>query len=328
MELVRLLEQTIESRQQAVLLHNRRGYAAHLTCQRCGMTPTCIRCGAALVLHLKDNRLKCHRCGSSLEAPRTCLDDTCRGMLTQSGLAIQRLEEELSLVLPAARLLRLDSDTMRRRDDYADALLRFEQGEADILVGTQMIAKGLDFPGVRLVGVVDADAGLTLPDFRAAEHAFQLLVQVVGRAGRREGESIALIQCREASSVILSALRLDYEGFAQRELAFRARLNYPPFGRLVRFICSDERPSRARSACESLAERLERLAGRVHPEVRIVSVGPCLVQRLRGRSRFEVLVGGPPGGALQRLLHEARSERLLFTTAQRITVDVDPVEMR
>lgn len=328
MELVRALEETLADRQQAVLLHNRRGYAVHLRCQRCGMTPRCERCGTALVHHRPEALLKCHRCGRRMEARTTCLDDSCRGALEQAGLAIQRLEEELRAVLPGARLLRLDSDTMRRREDYAAALRRFETGDADVLLGTQMIAKGLDFPRVRLVGVIDADGGLDLPDFRAAEHTFQLLVQVVGRAGRRAGVSLALVQCREVSPVMRSALALDFEGFAAREIAWRERLGYPPAGRLARLIASDARPARARQTCETLAERLGRLAGRVHPLIRVVSSGPCLVQRLRGRFRYDVLLSGPPGGALQRLLREAAREKLLFGRAERLVVDVDPVEMR
>ncbi|HMQ16599.1 MAG TPA: primosomal protein N', partial [Phycisphaerae bacterium] len=328
LDLVRALQQTLELRQQAVLLHNRRGYAAHLRCGRCGLVPTCTRCGAALVLHRAARLLKCHRCGGRMPAPERCLDDTCGGVLEQAGLAIQRLEEELHAVLPAARLLRLDSDTMRHRDDYAAALTRFERGDADILLGTQMIAKGLDFPNVRLVGVVDADAGLELPDFRAAEHTFQLLLQVVGRAGRREGEALALIQCREVSHVIRCAMKADYRAFAESELALRSRLGYPPLGRLARFVLSDERNARAREAAERLAEQLQQLAGRVQPEIRVVSFGACLLPRLRGRFRHEVLVAAPPGGVLQRLLHEAQREKLLFSRAQRITVDVDPVEVR
>ncbi|MBW7904330.1 MAG: primosomal protein N' [Phycisphaerae bacterium] len=328
LDLVRALQQTLELRQQAVLLHNRRGYAAHLRCGRCGLVPSCVRCGAALVFHRTERLLKCHRCGGRTPAPERCLDDTCGGVLEKGGLAIQRLEEELRAVLPGARLLRLDSDTMRHRDDYAAALTRFERGDADILLGTQMIAKGLDFPNVRLVGVVDADAGLELPDFRAAEHTFQLLLQVVGRAGRREGEALALIQCRDVSHVIRCAMKADYRAFAESELALRARLGYPPLGRLARFVLSDERNTRAREAAERLAEQLQQLAGRVHPEIRVVSVGACLLPRLRGRFRHEVLVAAPPGGVLQRLLHEAQREKLLFSRAQRITVDVDPVEMR
>ena len=327
-ELRQRLTETLAAGQQTILLHNRRGYAVFLRCGTCRMVVACVRCGARLVYHQTDRTVRCHRCGVREPAPTTCLDTTCGGRLERLGQAIQRLEEELVRVVPQARLLRLDRDTMRRRDDYARALERFEAGEADILLGTQMVAKGLDFPRVRLVGVIDAGAALSLPDFRAAEHVFQLIVQVIGRAGRREGAALALVQSEDvAVPAIRHALRMDYEAFAEQELAARRRFFYPPFARLVRLILADARPGRAREEAERLAEASRPLAARVHPQIRVHDGCPCVVARLRQMARYEVVLRGPRDASLQQLLREARTAKLLSPRVQRFTIDVDPVDL-
>jgi primosomal protein N' (replication factor Y) (superfamily II helicase) len=238
------------------------------------------------------------------------------------------LEEELTRAFPKARLQRLDRDTMRRREDYDEALRRFEAGEADILLGTQMVAKGLDFPRVRLVGVIDASAALSLADFRAGEQVFQLVMQVVGRAGRREGASLALVQSADVlSPAIRHAIRMDYEAFALHELAARQRYFYPPFSRLVRLILADARPGRARGEAERLAEALCSRAAQVHPGLVVHDPGPCVVARLRNMLRYDVLVRSPRDGSLQRLLREAATEKLLSPRVARFTIDVDPVDL-
>jgi primosomal protein N' (replication factor Y) len=353
-DLVTRLQETFDDGQQAILLHNRRGYAVYLRCTTCGLMVRCPRCGTHMVYHHGYPRsrraevassgnlagvaaaggagdvapvVKCHRCGTRSEAPQRCLDDTCNGRLQRTGLAIQRLQEELHRLLPQARLLRLDSDTMRTREDYVTALRRFEAHEADILLGTQMVAKGLDFPEVCLVGFIDADAALWLPDFRAAEHVFQLLVQVVGRAGRRAGDSIALVQSSDVTTAaIRHAVRMDYEGFAKAELAHRQRLFQPPFSRMLRCVCTDGRPGRARSEAERLSKGLRAVAGRIHGDIRVDDAEPCVVPRLRGRFRFQVIVRAPRDGSLQRLLHQAADEKALAPRVQRFAIDVDPLD--
>lgn len=322
------LRQTVSDGQQAILLHNRRGYAVFLRCTRCGLIVKCARCGRHMVFHHVDAALKCHHCGLRRDVPAHCLDETCNGRLVRSGLAIQRLEEELARLLPDARLLRLDSDTMKRRDDYQAALARFEGGAADILLGTQMVAKGLDFPGVRLVGVIDADAALSLPDFRAAERVFQLIVQVVGRAGRRSGDSLALVQTGPRTPpVIEHALALNYELFARDELRARAHLGFPPFTRIVRLVLADAKPGVAERGAATVAERLRTLAGRVHAQLRVGPPEPCPVPRLRDMLRYQVLVRGPRGASMQQLLSQAQAEKLLRARVTRLTVDVDPVDL-
>jgi primosomal protein N' (replication factor Y) len=327
-ELRRALDATLGAGHQAILLHNRRGYAPFLRCEKCGLLLRCERCGCHLVYHRTDEALKCHRCGGARPVPPSCVDDTCRGKLRRAGSAIQRLEAELRASHPTARLLRLDRDTMRRRDDYRQALDRFEAGDADILLGTQMVAKGLDFPRVRLVGVIEADAALRLPDFRAGERVFQLVVQVIGRAGRRDGESLAIVQSTgRAADLMDPALRLDYEQFATRELRDRRRLTLPPAARLARLVLADPRPHRAQQEAERLAERLVTRAATLHAGLRVEPASRCVVGHLRGRLRYQVLVRGPRDAGLTPLLAATLEEKDFRPRVERFTIDVDPQEL-
>ncbi len=331
--LVDALRATLAAGDQAILLHNRRGYAAVLRCAACGQRVPCPGCGGRLVLHRAGVEgaaasLRCHRCGLRAANRERCVDSSCNGRLEQVGLAIQRLEEELARALPAARLLRLDRDTMRRRGDYAAALARFAAREADILLGTQMVAKGLDFPGVRLVGVIDADAALWLPDFRASERVFHLLMQVVGRAGRRAGQSLALIQSTEvAAPAIRHALRMDYEAFAEEELSVRHQAFLPPFVRLMRLVLADPQPAQARHEAVATADALSAIAARVHARIQVLDAEPCPIARLRGLARYQVCIHLPRDADGPRLLLEAVSAKALAPRVKRFTIDVDPVEM-
>jgi primosomal protein N' (replication factor Y) (superfamily II helicase) len=313
---------------QAILLHNRRGYAVHLRCSRCGLPLLCERCSSSLVLHRAEDAVRCHRCGLRRHAPAACPDTTCGAALEPGGLAIQRLEQDLHAAIPTARILRLDRDTMRRREDYAAALSRFERGDADVLIGTQMVAKGLDFPRVALAGVLDADAMFSMPDFRAAERAFQLLVQVVGRAGRAAAGGVAVIQTTDPEAPLLRlACDAAVEPFVQRELEQRRRLGYPPFARLVRIIVSDPQPAVARDGAERISSALREIAERLSAALRIGSAEVCAVARQRGMHRWQVLILGPKDGSIQRLLAEAEAQRGLRTAAKRCVVDVDPLDM-
>jgi primosomal protein N' (replication factor Y) len=327
-ELIQRLRETLAAGHQAILLHNRRGYAVYLRCQRCGLAVSCPRCGAHLVYHRADERMKCHRCGIRSPVPPHCLDDSCRGRLRSAGLGIQRLEQELQRLFPAAPLQRLDSDAMRRREDYANALERFAAGESRILLGTQMVAKGLDFPDVRLVGVLEADAAFWLPDFRAAELAFQLLVQVVGRAGRRAGDSVAVVQAANVGlPAIRAAVRIDYEAFAEDELGIRRQLFDPPFSRLVRCVCADPKADRARQEAAALAERLGALGRRFHAGIRVDAAEACVVPRLREMFRYHVVARVPRDADLRQFLRRAVQEKVLSANVRRFTVDVDPIDL-
>lgn len=326
--LVDELRKTLAAGAQAILLHNRRGYAVGLRCLRCRTMVRCERCGGPLVYHAADEQLKCHRCALRRPAPRRCPDETCGGAVERVGFGIQRIEEELRRVLPAARLLRLDRDTLKKRADYAEALRRVQDREVDILLGTQLVAKGLDFAGIRLVGVIDADAPLWLPDFRSAERVFQLVMQVVGRAGRRAGESLALVQAADVTATCIAyAARMDFESFAAEELAGRRAAFLPPFSRLVRFVLADERPRQAREAAMALAETLRELAGRVNPHIRVDAATRCLVARARERLRWQLIVRTPRDDSTQTLLRAAAAAKALWPPVRRFTLDVDPVDL-
>ncbi len=326
--LVEELRATAQAGQQAILLHNRRGSGVHLRCRDCGLRVLCQRCDAPLVEHRFDGTLKCHQCGRVQPLRTTCLDQTCGGELVRAGEGIQQLEEVLGKVVPRMRLLRLDRDTMRRRDDYLESLETFAARKADLLIGTQMIAKGLDFPHVRLVGVIGADQATWIPDLRAGEQAFQLFVQVVGRAGRGRDPGLALLQTAEPDLPVLhEAVRMDYRAFAERELLARRRLGYPPFTRLVRLICSDPQPRKARLAAETLRADLLERAGRIDARLKISEPQPCVVARRRQMSRYEIRVFAPHAAARQQLLQVAEDERKLLVKCERLTVDVDPLEL-
>ena len=234
--LCHFLEETLQAREQAILFLNRRGFIPILWCAGCRETLRCEQCDLALTFHRRIQRLVCHGCCEERAVPKHCPKCTAPG-LRPFGIGSEKVESECKRMFPKARVARMDSDTMRRREDYEEALASFGRGEVDVLVGTQMIAKGLDFPRVTLVGIVAADAALHLPDFRGAERTYQLVSQVAGRAGRAElpGRIVVQTMAPEHPAIRL-ACENDYEGFARQELAARAELGYPPLGRIVRVL--------------------------------------------------------------------------------------------
>jgi primosomal protein N' (replication factor Y) len=290
----------------------------------------CPRCDVPLVYHRQasarrgepldgdQSRLVCHRCSRRYADPGSCpaCGDTA---IRHLGVGTERVEEELLKRFPGARVARSDRDATRAGQQDAALWERFRGGEIDVLVGTQLVTKALDFPRVTVVGVVLADIGLYLPDLRAAERTFQLLTQVAGRAGRAEHPGKVVIQTYSPEHyAIRAAAGHDYEAFYRRELAFRFEQGYPPYGRLIRFVYAHA--SEARCEAEALAlrqqlnQRLETLAS---PELRLIGPAPCYLQRIRGRSRWHLLACGP------------RPELLLdgLTLPHGWIVDVDPVTM-
>jgi len=295
--LVRAMQQTLADGGQTLLLLNRRGFSTQVMCFDCGNAWRCEHCDISLVYHASDRRLRCHYCDYNIDPPDSCphcgADETAL-----MGIGTQRLEEEVRSHFPDCRLARLDRDAAQRRG-FAEGVLRgLRDRELDVVVGTQMIAKGHDFPGVRLVGVVLADVGLHLPDFRAAERTFQLLTQVAGRAGRESTPGRVIVQTFSPDHYGIRPVRThDYETFYAEELRQRAALGYPPFGRLAHAVVSAEVEATAEAAATSLATTLRQEA---LGDLEILGPAPCPLARLRGRYRFQLLVKTAVPESLQR----------------------------
>ncbi|HYE60589.1 MAG TPA: primosomal protein N' [Phycisphaerales bacterium] len=329
------LEHTLADGAQAILLLNRRGFAHYINCPKaaCGFSLACSDCDANLVLHRHSGvpageLVRCHHCLAEQLVPRLC--PQCGTKLNVFGGGTQRAEDELirkftSMGLKLGEtLLRLDSDSMRSARDYYDALSRFAKGEARVLIGTQMIAKGLDYPNVRLVGVLDADTSLNIPDFRASERTFQLVSQVAGRAGRGDKPGRVIIQTMnpDAPPILLAAAH-DYVTFAREELATRQRSRLPPAARMARIVCRDEDDKKARDRAAELVEVLRSIAG---DSALVRGPGPCPVSRIANQYRYALDVFAPRAGIVQQVLAAARAKGLLKSDAN-TAVDVDPVAL-
>ncbi|WP_029215366.1 primosomal protein N' [Kallotenue papyrolyticum] len=294
------LQQALERRQQAILFLNRRGTAAFMMCRDCGHVIGCPRCSTPLTLHRIDDAssgyelLRCHTCSHRQLPPQLC-PQCWSARIRQFGIGTQRVVAEVEALFPEARVLRWDRDVTGRKGAHERLLQSFLDHEADVLVGTQMIAKGLDLPLVTLVGVVSADTGLHQPDFRAGERAFQLMAQVAGRAGRRDLGGQVIIQSYTPDHYALQAAALhDYHAFFREEIAFRREAHYPPFAQLVRFIRSGTRPEALRREAEALAERLTALIERLRlPDAALIGPAPAFMERVRGRYRWHLLLRAP-----------------------------------
>jgi primosomal protein N' (replication factor Y) len=328
----RALGGTLREGGQAILFLNRRGFSTRIFCFECGHAERCKNCEISLVYHAGDERLRCHYCDFSIPPSESCSSCGADGTALL-GLGTERVEEEVRLRFPEARIERLDRDTATRRGGVERLLRRLAQGRIDILIGTQMVAKGHHFPGVRLVGVIVAELGLHLPDFRAAERTFQLLTQVAGRAGRGPAPGRVLVQTFAPDHYAVRPVRdHDYESFYREELSYRAELGYPPFGRLVRALVSGPEAEEAERAAQELAERAKRaVAGPAEPSapglerLEILGPAPAPIRRLRGRFRFHLLVKGTDAEkvlAAGRALAQG-SER----SRGRVRVHVDPSPM-
>jgi primosomal protein N' (replication factor Y) len=314
-----LLRECLARGEQAILFQNRRGFAPVLWCSGCEEKLRCEQCSVGLTWHRRIGRMVCHMCCEERVVPAACPSCTKPG-LHRLGAGSERVEEELRLLLPAARVRRMDSDTMRRREDYEQTLSAFGRGEVDVLVGTQMIAKGLDFPRVTLVGIVAADGALHLPDFRAPERTFQLISQVAGRAGRGELAGRIVVQTTAPEHpAITHAARHDYRGFAERALDERRNMGYPPFGRLIRALVEDERAPDVEATCERLARAVRGISG-----LHLLGPATCPIALARGRHRRHLMVktDDPEAFAAAR---EALIEAAGATRRPRVTLDVDPV---
>ena len=319
------LVRTLERKEQSILFLNRRGHSPVLWCHACRAVVRCEDCDSPITFHRRIQRMVCHLCSKEQRVPKACPGCTAPG-LRMLGVGAERVEAAVRELLPTARVRRMDSDTMHRREDYERTLAAFGAGEVDCLVGTQMIAKGLDFPRVTLVGIISADTGLHLPDFRASERTFQLLSQVAGRAGRAELEGRIVIQTEspEHPAIRFAAVN-DFAGFAEAESGLRRELGYPPHGRLVRIIFESEDEDLVASTCDSFATALRgRLTG---AGAVLLGPAPAPLALLRNRHRHHILIKAAAEGPALDLARTAALELAEPLTKLRVLIDVDPSAM-
>jgi len=317
------MEEALGAGKQTILFLNRRGHASLVVCAACGEGARCTSCDVALTHHLHRNELRCHYCDYRVRKPDAC--PACGGELLVLGIGTERVERELARRFPDARVLRLDRDAAGSSTELTRILASFARGEADVLVGTQMVAKGHDFPGVTLVGVILADVGLGLPDFRAAERTFQLLTQVAGRAGRGRDPGRVVVQTFNPHAEAVAFVRThDFESFAAAELERRRELGYPPFRRMLAVRLEGEDGAATERFARRLAEAARRWAG---PGVQILGPAPAPIARLRGRMRFQVLALADGARAVQALARRLAEVIDQAPSGVKAALDVDPASM-
>ncbi|MBU4140270.1 MAG: primosomal protein N' [Candidatus Omnitrophica bacterium] len=308
--------------EQAILFLNRRGFSTFINCTKCGYVAKCKRCNVSLTYHYATKTLICHYCNYSVEPPSIC--PQCNSTyLSYFGLGTEKVESELHRLFPQARIGRMDTDAMSKRDAHAKILSDFKEGKIDILVGTQMVAKGLDFPRVSLVGVVSADTALNLPDFRSGERTFNLLTQVGGRAGRGEAEGKVIIQTYVPENyAVMASARHDYLQFYRREIKGRKALGLPPFVHLVNLGLRGRNQKRAQDAAEELSIRLKKK--RPAKAIQILGPAPALIPKIRGNFHWNVLLKGRRTQDLIKLLRRVLKDSKRYKGI-RLSVDVDPI---
>jgi primosomal protein N' (replication factor Y) (superfamily II helicase) len=306
---------------------NRRGFASSLQCPKCGYVSGCPNCSISLTYHRQTSKLLCHICGHEAEAPEVCPEPTCRNpAIRYAGLGTEKIEYTLAKLFPHARVERMDSDALKRKDDLRRILNEFRLGKIDILVGTQMITKGLHFPNVTLVGIVYADLSLHIPDFRAGERTFQLLTQVSGRAGRGDVEGEVIVQAfTPFHPAIQYARKHDFAGFYEQEVEFREQLRYPPISRVALLTLRGRNEDKVKLSAEHLKKELEKQTAGMKD---LILAGPAPSPLLRADTyyRYQIMLRTRQmtklAQSLARLL-----ESLALPEDILVTVDVDPVNL-
>ena len=317
------IEARLAKKEQSILFLNRRGFATSLLCNQCGYVCECPNCSVALTFHLAENRLKCHLCGHIAVSPRKC-PKCADPSIRYAGFGTEKIEGAVEKLFPTATAARMDADSMSRKDAYRQTLHAFRIGKIDILIGTQMIAKGLDFPNVTLVGIINADIGLHMPDFRAGERTFQLLTQVAGRAGRGDTEGEVYVQSSTPfSPAIQFARHHNFEGFWEQESEFRERCEYPPFVHLLMIHVRSQHQRRAEFTAETIHRRL---AEQLSSGTTLNPVVPAPIERSRGYYRFQILIRTH---AIRQASRSVRSvfQKLTFSEDVQVGVDVDPYQV-
>jgi primosomal protein N' (replication factor Y) len=343
-QLKEAINQRLDKGEQTILFLNRRGYSTSLQCPKCGYVCNCPNCSLALTFHRQEQKLACHICGHVEKVPLVCPNEKCRNPAIRfSGTGTQRVEETLAKLFPKARIQRMDADTMKRKDDYRKTLGDFRAGKIDILVGTQMIAKGLHFPNVTLVGIIYADLALHQPDFRAGERTFQLLTQVAGRAGRGDVEGEVFVQAfAPFHPAIQYARRHDFNGFYEQEIEFREQLKYPPVSRVALLTLKGRNEEKVKFSAEHLRKVLESkvqspkskvAAGETtldigHWPLDLIIAGPAPAPLLRAETfyRYQIMLRTRAMSALSRELARI-IQSLALPEDVTLAVDIDPVNL-
>ena len=326
------IDRHLSQKGQILLFLNRRGFASFINCIRCGFVLKCKKCDISLTYHKKQNAVICHYCYTAASVPQKCPECRSPG-IKFLGFGTEKIEEVIRARFPGYEILRMDSDTMRVRGSHEKALSAFKNGDIDILLGTQMIAKGLDFPNVTLVGVLSADTIINLPDFRSSERTFQLLAQVAGRTGRgtKEGQVVVQTFNPDHYSITYAALH-DYEGFAKKELEYRRQLYYPPYGRMARIILRGIKEDSVKEASIDIAGKLKdaiKLNDRTprsdlhKKEVEIMGPAPALITKVKDKYRWHIIVRANSSEKIHTILKSIESESRKSKKVQ-IIIDVDP----
>lgn len=322
------IKETLENKQQVILLINRRGFSTFTQCKACGHVIECPNCAIPMIWHSKDQMLKCHYCNHSEYFPDfcpACGSDT----LKTSGTGTQKIEQYIKDLFPENNIERIDSDILVRKGEHIRLLEKFQKGDIDILVGTQMIAKGLDNPNVTLVGVISADASFNLPDFRASERGFQLLTQVAGRAGRGEFSGKVFFQTYNPDYYALaSAKAQNYDEFYATEIIAREEFDYPPFSQIIRLILSGQNNFRAEKSAQEIALRLCTMVEKYGISERLEVLGPtpCVIERINSLYRFQLIIKNKMGEKGHQFISSFLN-RITMPKDVKLTIDVDPLDI-
>jgi primosomal protein N' (replication factor Y) (superfamily II helicase) len=326
-DLKEAITKRLERKEQTILFLNRRGYSTSLQCPLCGYVAECPNCSVSLTYHRQEGKLRCHICDHNAFAPKVCPNEKCRNpAIRYAGLGTERVESTLTALFPHARIKRMDSDTLKRKEDYRRVLGDVRTGKIDILVGTQMIAKGLHFPNVTLVGIIHADLGLHIPDFRGSERTFQLLTQVAGRAGRGDVEGEVLVQAfTPFHPAIQYARRHDFNGFYEQEIEFRQQLRYPPLTRIALILLRGRNEDKVKFSADYVKTELAKKTA-AFPD--LVLKGPAAAPLARSKTeyRWQIMLLTRQMSRLSLALAELQST-LTLPDEIKLTVDIDPVNL-
>ncbi len=314
-----LIQERLDTRDQVILFLNRRGFAPVLICPTCGTTVKCNRCDISLTWHVRRGRMICHYCCAEQRRPELC-DSCSHGRFHELGCGTERVEAAIKSLYPSAVVARMDADTMASRGAHERVLTAFRRRDIDILIGTQMIAKGLDFPDVTLVGVISADTGLFLPDYRAAERTFQLLYQVAGRAGRAEKPGLVVFQtlCPD-NYAVQNAATLNYERFVQQELAFRKATGYPPFSRMVRVLVEGHDLDKVKATTGEARSLVDDVS-----DLQALGPAPAILSKIKHRHRVHCLIKCFTDAAFEACMQRLADVEFRTTQTMRVILDVDP----